>query len=599
MKTGCRPSGTATPPDAALRAPLRRLLLFVGLQTVRRRAIVEPIVFFLLALASTWPLAGTLMDHLPLGMEDAATVPLFNVWTVWWNADRAAAGYSGYWNAPIFHPAENAFAFSEPMPLTVLAAPIIWATDNRVLAYNCLLILALWLNGWTAFHLLRRLHLHRMVALAGGAMMELLPLVHSWLGVLQLVPVCGILWTFLALHHFCRHPAPRAGVLLGLSFGTVFLLCAYYGLFLAIPLALSGGWLIGRRIFQRAMWTALLPGVAVGALLCLPVVLAQQQSIQTNEFAHPIDYLAELSADVVDYLVPPWPQLIKVDALTTMEGDAKFKLCPGIMKAGLAIIGVVWGLISRRRRSWTLFCLTMLSVSFAMSLGPLLQISGWRPYTLLAHNVPGFAQARNVMRFAVFVQIVVALLAAMGLEAGVTVARRYARNAVIRRLARAGIIAVGVIAAMEIFPAAQPLFKAPDYASNHAWIEWLEARTPADSIVVCIPFPLWPDVKSYEQETVWMYWQTFHRRRMLNGYSGFFPETFQNLKMPLAELAKPETLDLLCDMGVNYCIVKRDSIQGEDVRRYCRYDPRIEAVFKDDRAGMDIYRLTPERTAKR
>jgi hypothetical protein len=593
MKTGRRRSMISKPSDAATQTLLGARPAFAAFHRVRRCVVGEPVAFLILALASTWPLAGALMDHLPLGMEDAATVPLLNVWTVWWNADRAAAGYAGYWDAPIFHPAGNAFAFSEPMPLTVLAAPIIWATGNRILAYNCLLILVLWLNGWTAFHLLRRLHFHRTAALTGGAMMELLPLVHSWLGVLQLVPVCGILWTFQALHELCRRPTPLRGVVLGLSFGTVFLLCAYYGLFLAVPLALAGVWPAARRIFQKKMWTALSAGALTCALLCLPVVFAQQRTISDNGFTYSVDYLAELSADATDYLVSPWPQMIETEALAALREDARFKLCPGFVKLGLATIGVAWALASRRRRRWALFCLTVSSVSFVLSLGPRLQIAGWTPYMLLVDAAPGFAQARNVMRFSIFVQIVVALLATTGLQAGIAATRRLARRSGMRSLVRAGIVAVGAVAVIEILPPAQPLYKAPDYAVNSAWVEWLGAHTSAVDVIVCIPFPLWPGVKSYEQETEWMYWQTFHHRRMLNGYSGFFPEAFLNLKMPMAEFPKSYAIGILRDMGVSYCVVKRDSIQGEDARLHWRNGPRIEPAFNDDWARVDIYRLPP------
>ena len=72
-----------------------------------RRQVTAAILYLALALASTWPLVGSCRSCLPLGTEPAATVPLFNVWTVWWNADRAVAGYQGYWDAPIFHPVSS------------------------------------------------------------------------------------------------------------------------------------------------------------------------------------------------------------------------------------------------------------------------------------------------------------------------------------------------------------------------------------------------------------------------------------------------------------------------------------------------------------
>lgn len=76
--------------------------------------ILELAVYFLLALIFTWPLARHIASGIPMGTETVATVPLFNLWTLWWNADRLGALYQGYWDAPIFYPLEGVFAFSEP-----------------------------------------------------------------------------------------------------------------------------------------------------------------------------------------------------------------------------------------------------------------------------------------------------------------------------------------------------------------------------------------------------------------------------------------------------------------------------------------------------
>lgn len=558
---------------------------------VFRHHVFAAFVYLVLAFASTWPLAGALSSHLPLGMEKAATVPLFNVWTLWWNADRAAAGYGGYWDAPMFYPTRNTFAFSEPMPLSVVAAPIIWITGDRILAYNCLLLVALWLNGWVAYRLLRHIHCHWFVALAGGTIMEMLPLVHSWIGVIQLVPVFGILWTFLALYRYSRKPTLTAGALLGAALAATYLMCAYYGLVLLVLLLVGGGWLAGSRIRQRKMWTALYPGVLVSVALCLPVVLGQYKATAENSFSRPEAYLAGLSAHVADYGAAPWPQLLRIDPLEAMAKRTTFRLCPGWIKSAFMMIGMIWGLGSRRRRNWTLFCLSVLVIAFLLSLGPCLQVGGWKPYMFLVHHVPGFGQVRNVFRSAVFVQVAVALLAALGLQAGMTYIRRHIHRVTVRRTAMGVLVVAGLMAAVEIWPPSQPLYPVPSHALNHGWIHWLSTWTPQDSIVVCVPFPFKPDVVSYEQEALWLYWGTFHHRRMPNGYSSYFPRTFLDLKMPMAEFPRPETLDRLHGLGVGYCVVKRDSMYGQDTLRYYRYDNHLERVFGDDRALMDIYRF--------
>jgi hypothetical protein len=66
----------------------------------------------------TWTLTIYLTDALPLWTEQEATVPLFNSWTLWCVADRAAHNFEDFWQAPIFYPKEGTFTFSEPQPLT-------------------------------------------------------------------------------------------------------------------------------------------------------------------------------------------------------------------------------------------------------------------------------------------------------------------------------------------------------------------------------------------------------------------------------------------------------------------------------------------------
>ena len=183
---------------------------------------------------------------LPLGQESVATVPLLGVWSVWWNCDRLTSLYSGYWNAPIFYPSVNSFTFSETMPISAVAAPLVWSTGKTVLSYNLLLLVALILNGYSAFRLLARMLQDMWVAATSGAIVVLLPLVHHELGVPQLVGLFGILWTLHAAVRLLEKPTFGRAVLLGVSFAVTYFLCNYYGLFLALLLLCCGGWLVGQ-----------------------------------------------------------------------------------------------------------------------------------------------------------------------------------------------------------------------------------------------------------------------------------------------------------------------------------------------------------------
>src|SRR5438128_12144836 len=79
------------------------------------------------SVTATWPLAANMTAAIPLGTELNATVPLTSLWTLWWNADRVAHLWVGYWNAPIFHPIKGTFAFSETMWLLGAVLSPLWA----------------------------------------------------------------------------------------------------------------------------------------------------------------------------------------------------------------------------------------------------------------------------------------------------------------------------------------------------------------------------------------------------------------------------------------------------------------------------------------
>src|SRR4051794_17294439 len=104
----------------------------------------------LLALATTMPLATHLRRALPSDLLDT----LLNAWIIGWDADRLRHGLAGVWNAPIFFPYTNTLAFSESLlGIAVFVAPVYWATQNAVLAYNVAFVAAFVFAG-TGMYLL-------------------------------------------------------------------------------------------------------------------------------------------------------------------------------------------------------------------------------------------------------------------------------------------------------------------------------------------------------------------------------------------------------------------------------------------------------------
>jgi hypothetical protein len=539
-----------------------------------------------LAVISTWPLARFMGGSLAQGREAAATVPLHGTWTVWWNCDRCAHLWEGYWDAPIFQPASSAFTFSEPMPLSALAAPLVWATGDAVLACNAFLLLALTLNGYSAFELLLRVHQNLHVAIAGGAVVALLPFVHHELGILQLVPLFGIVWTIHALSSCAAKPTIGRACLLGLSFGATYLLCSHYGLFLSVLLLVAYAWLFGAQLGSRKTWACLAASVLVAGLLISPIVFAQFRS--TAALTRDAATIRRFSADADAYVTSPWAAAIPQPA--RLGGGHAFPAFPGAIKLSLAALGIAIGLRIGRLRSWTLFCISLAATAFVLSMGTKLSLGGWSAYGTLT-ALPGFAQVRSPFRFVVFVQLMIAFLAAQGLLVIVLCGRRSDRKATLLKATL--ILILGGTATIELWPPRQRLFEVPSIDRHAAWLNWLDKNTPPDTVIACVPFPVGKGVVDYEQTAIWMYWQTQHRRKIVNGYSGFFPDSFLELKAVMVDFPDPASLERLRQANVAYCVVDRAATPPKTLRRVDSH-VELELEFQDQETGMALYRLMPE-----
>jgi hypothetical protein len=424
--------------------------------------------YSLLVLATTWPLARTPATRLVVGTEPVRTVSLFNAWTVWWNADRAAHCFTGYWNAPIFFPTENAFAFSEPQPMTVVVAPIIWLTESRLLAMNVYLAATLILNGLLANRLLRTLGLRRVIACGGGAAMILLPIVHWQLGVMQLAALWPSLWTFDALWRIVGpptigpqtvgpqtvgpqtvgpqtvgpqtvdqptvksaaigqpsvEPAARGtagesgwvnsvgrGLMLGVALATSWWTCSHHALFLMLLLLVATPICV-LAFRRRAVWIGLSVAGIVSSLLVFPLVIHLHQVTIDYEFVRSDDLVQRLSNFPSDYWLSFGHSL--ANGIVPVARP-EWTMSPGLLKIVWATVAV--GLCWRRRyRLATLFFAVLGVAAFLLSLGPHLQLAGWSPWRMVVDFVPGFAQVRNVFRFGFFFQLCVVLLTAIAVD---------------------------------------------------------------------------------------------------------------------------------------------------------------------------------------
>lgn len=550
------------------------------------------LLFIAAAVAATWPLASDLGAGLPLGSERVATVPLFNLWTLAWNVESVGHGYANYWQAPIFHPTADAFALSEPQPvLGLLAAALSAAGLSTVQVYNLLLIAALTGNGLLMTLLLRRIGLGWTAAVAGGGLGLMLPFTHQELGVLQLVPLVGVLLFALAVLRFSESPGVAAGSALGGALALAYGLSSQVAAFAALaftPVALWLWWPLRRR---RGAWTGLAAGVALFFALVSPLVIAQVRATSAEDFVRAEETVRKHSARPGHYVKTAWPQLIPTPGVEPAKRPSSRAFWPGTVRVLLAVLAAVAAWRSRRWRRIGVAGLLLLTASVLLSFGGHL---AWGSVTLpkVLGLLPGLGQIRSFFRFALFAQLAVVALAAGGLHAVATaVGERVQPTPRPRQIfGQLPVLALCLVAVLELRPGGVEITELPPLDGDLPWLSWIEENTEPRDVLAFLPFPEGRSAGDYLTTSQWMYWQQRHWRPMVNGYSGFFPRPFKTIKKSMEDFPSAPTLQALYDVGVRYCVVPR-SVINESPPPDPNGPIQLEPAFRDEEHELAIFAL--------
>lgn len=198
---------------------------------------MKPAALFLaLTLLLTWPLAlRPASTTLPMGPDGE----LF-IWTLAWDAHAFVHQPFSIFDANIYHPLENSLAFSENLiGSALIAAPILWASGNPVLALNTVMFVSCMLCGLGGYVLARRIGISPAGAVVAGVIFAFSPPRFFRTGQLHLGPVQWIPFAFASLHAYLDHGRRRDSWLaagfftlqaLSSGHGAVFLTLAMAGL---------------------------------------------------------------------------------------------------------------------------------------------------------------------------------------------------------------------------------------------------------------------------------------------------------------------------------------------------------------------------------
>lgn len=484
----------------------------------------------------TWPQVTQLSTH----ASDHRDV-YFNMWRLGWFAHALANDPTRLLDGNIFHPEPRAMTFSDAMVVEgLLAAPLLWVGLPRMLVHNLMLLGAIVSSAVGMFVLVRHLTASFGAGLIAGVIFAFAPYRFEHYMHMELQWTTWTPWAFWALQRTFETGRRISGLLTGVFVALQMLSSIYYGMFLGTLLGLVAALqLIGSPTAQAAR--ALRPLVAGGlaaAIVCgayaVPYMMTKREVGGRAEHE-----VSMFSARPSNYLIST-PDNILYGEFLQNRGRPERRLFPGTLAALLALVG----LLLRPPPLTALAYFLAMIAAFEMSLG----LSGYS-YRFLYDHAVVFQGFRAAARLGVFVLFFIAALAGYGyalLADG--------RRPVVRRLLLATSMLV-LVAEYRVRPLG--LVPYPNQPSPlHAWL-----ATAPPGVVAELPLPTPDEQPGWDART--SYLSTFHWQPIVNGYSGFVPESYVQRITALEHFPDERSLSRLQRDNVRYLVVNLDRYTRE------------------------------------
>lgn len=544
---------------------------------VRREVLAVGLASLALAVAMTWPAGRHPASTIPEDLAD----PLLQVWMTSWGGHALRTQPLHLFDTNAFWPLKNSLAFSDSLlgysPLGLVGS----GPTAGLVRYNLIYVLTFALAFAGAYALARQLGTSPLAAAVAGAAFGYAPWRIAHAGHIHVLSAGGIplALALLARGHGYARAGPRPwrgrpacaaagwgvaawqltiGFGIGLAFG--------YLLGLIVVVAAVGWWRAGRPALPRRLVAADAVGLAgfllIGTLMALPYLAVVRE--------HPE---ARRDAATVALFSPPLRGFVTTPAQDRLWGSvqrgpraklafpAEMTLAPGAAVSVLALVGLLRGGWSRRRRV-TLAGAVVVGVVFAM--GTQFPGGGRFTYLVLLHHAPGWAGLRTPGRLIVFVTLALGLLAAAGVQA---LARD--RSRLLPAVAVAAVLAEGVSSIPH--PRPEPL--------------------PAALRGVAGPLLDLPS-DGYNDQAA-MFWSTAGFPPLVNGSSGFTPAELADLRARSAAFPDPASVELLRRRGVRTVVVLRNRIPGTPWQQAADKPVPGLPLTRSELGGAVVFRLAP------
>lgn len=489
-----------------------------------------------LAVLHTWPLMAPPWRQ---AMTYHADVQL-NSWILAWVAHALATDPRHLFDGNLFWPEPGTLAYSEPLIVPALVvAPILWLGGSPVLAFNITDLIGLVATAWATWWVVRRWTGSGSAALVSAALAAFN--VHTLTRVAHLAATHAwglpLAWYFAdALGERPRwRTAAALSLVIAATAATSAYLLAFAGLIVAVVTVLH----LPRWRSVAALAASATMGLALAAPVLLPYVRLSRSGAR-----RPIEMVEQFSASWSGYLVSTshvhggWTR-----PFFTTDVNVLFA---GVVALALAVAGVGVAVTSgaaSRRRAATLILLA--GVAVVLSVGPATTLYRW----LYAHVSP-LQGLRAAARFGHVYLLAVALAAGFAVAA-------------LERRCRPGwalTIAIGLLVAVTVEAWSGPL-RTVTWTRVPA-IYRLVAEAPDPVRLVEVPF--YPPEMVFENGE-YVLNATAHWKPLMNGYSGFTPDSYRERTGSFWFFPEPWAIDAIRRAGATHVMVHLEKITADEV----------------------------------
>lgn len=492
------------------------------------QTLIATLLFLALTIALTWPQALVMATH----AREHHDV-YFNMWRLAWMFHALTNPRAGLFEGNIFYPEQRTLTFSDAMVVEgLIAAPLFAVGLPPVLIHNLLLLGAIVASATGIFVLARYLTGSAGAGVVAGVIFAFVPYRFEHYMHMEMQWTMWTPWAFWAMHRTIDTRVWRYGILTGLFVSLQMLSSIYYGVFLIVLLGLVTVLiLLGQRWRDLPVLVARLAPAALVVLVICGAYSRPYLETKKDVGGRGVREIMLYSARPSSYLVAT-PDNIVYGDMFAGRGRPERRLFPGALAVVLAIVG----LFKRPadKAPLTIAYLLGMVLAYEMSLG----LSGYSFPFVSAHSAV-FQGFRAIARLGIFVAFFLAVLAAWG----------YAAIAATRGLPGRVLLAIA-IAVLVIEYRVRPLSLAR-YPNGpyplHAWL----ASQPR-GVVAMLPMP--EDVPGSDPRVAYL--STFHWQPIVNGYSGFAPQSYLDRLYDVRGFPDEKSIERLRRDGVRYLVVQ-------------------------------------------